>query len=172
MTMEHIKSHFEELIVEDQPLSTSSFGKAFNQFRGRFGEPVVEDKPLSTTPFGTTFDHIDGHFQEPIVEDQPLSTSSFGIPLGRSLEESRARGRISSRVKSAALSWTPHGSPKPPLGWTTRTLCLSLDRFESFGVHFGELIHEEIHLKTLSLWNAFCQALGVISGSRSLNKFS
>ena len=75
--MEHIKSHFEERIVEDQPLSTSSFGKAFDQFRGRFGEPVVEDKPLSTTPFGTTFDHIDGHFQEPIVEDQPLSTSSF-----------------------------------------------------------------------------------------------
>ena len=100
----------------------------------------------------------------------PALPAQFVIPLGKSLEENRGRGHLPSTIKSAESSWTPPGSPKPPLGRTTRTLGLSRDRFESFGVHFGELIHEEIHLKTLSLWNAFCQALRVISGSESSRK--
>ena len=48
----------------------------------------------------------------------------FGIPLGKSLEENRGRGHLPSTIKSAAPSWTPPGSPKPPLGRTTRTLTL------------------------------------------------
>ena len=85
MALHHIGHPFEEPIVEDQPLSTSSYGMAFDHFE----EPIVEDQPLSTSPFGMAFDH----FGEPIVEDQPLSTSpfgkAFGILLGRSLEENR-----------------------------------------------------------------------------------
>ena len=95
---------------------------------GHSRELIVEDRCLEAGAFFLMFLHL-GPFWRANCREQVLRSQCFLRCFVKSLEENRARGQISSTLKSAEALWDTPRFPQTPLGGNTkRTLGPRLDR--------------------------------------------